>query len=397
MNFTENFKRYFILLILASLAGIPILNASSANQTDEKIYLPLTMTTPPFAEALPHSLPPVTAITHAGDERLFIVHRNGLISILHPDQTITDFLDLRSKVVSSGSEQGLFNLAFHPNYAGNGYFYVVYTGVGSGDDDVLRLTRFQVSPDPNIADHQSEQTIVAINMQSPLHNGGGLAFNPYDGRLYLGIGDDQQLLVAQHSNTIKGKLLRIDVDSDSFGARHFWKNAQLFADVEIWAKGLRNPWRFDFEIGSEAIFLTDVGDNRWEEINVILANSPGANFGWPCMEGAYVIIDFGECSNISQFSLPAYSYPRSEGCAIVGGFSHLRTGATLAEREFIFGDICTKKISSLRFSSGSPQVEHLGSLPDEAILFNTFGKDVHGNWYAGTFSSQPIYKLNIPR
>ena len=367
--------------------------AQSGNGT---VFLPIVFTKPLFADPLPYNLPPVTDVDHAGDDRIFIVERSGLVFILHPDGSSSTFLDLRHLVVATGAEQGMFNIAFHPDYANNGYFYLAYTTNSNAGDYLIRVSRFQVSADPNVADPNSEELVIATREQSPLHNGGGLGFNPVDGMLYFGVGDDQQLLVAQHHDTIKGKILRIDTSTHRSGTPQKWLDAQVNASVEIWALGFRNPWRFDFEPGSGGIFVADVGDELWEEVDIVVPGQQFQNFGWPCVEGYHVIIDFGECSNPERFIMPAFAYPHPEGCAIVGGEFHLPDGVPFEERAFIFGDVCSLAINKLMLVNGIWQAEQLGVLPSEALYLNTLGKDVHGNWYAGTFNSQPVYKLLIP-
>jgi glucose/arabinose dehydrogenase len=230
------------------------------------------------------------AIVNAGDSRLFVVQRGGAIRILNANGTIngTNFLTIPSTTVLSGGERGLLGLAFHPNYATNGYFYVNYTRVGDG---ATVVARYSVSAtDPNVANPASAQILLTVTQPYSNHNGGSLAFGP-DGYLYIGMGDggsggDPQNY-AQNINSLLGKMLRIDVDNGtpySIPTGNPFAGATPGAD-EIWAVGMRNPWKFSFDKNTGDLWIADVGQSSIEEINKALSTDAGLNYGWKCYEG----------------------------------------------------------------------------------------------------------------
>ncbi|NLF12357.1 MAG: PQQ-dependent sugar dehydrogenase, partial [Anaerolineaceae bacterium] len=241
-------------------------------------------------------------VTHAGDGsgRLFVVEQGGLIRIVEDHALLpVPFLDL-SQLVISGGEQGLLGLAFHPEYASNGYFYVNYTRV---EDGATVVARYSVSAaDPNVADPGSAVPILTVPQPAPNHNGGHLAFGPNDGYLYIGMGDgggagdpDEN---AQDVATLLGALLRLDVDG---GTPYAIPADNPFAATagadEIWDYGLRNPWRFSFDLDTGDLYIGDVGQAAWEEIDYHGAGTPGGvNFGWDCREGTHDYEFTAECA-----------------------------------------------------------------------------------------------------
>jgi len=291
-------------------------------------------------------------IQNAGDDRLFIVEQAGRIKILNPDgnTNTTPFLDISSQVLSGG-EQGMLGLAFHPDYATNGYFYVYYTD-NSGDTQV---SRFSVSSDPDIADAGSELSLINQNQPFSNHNGGCIQFGP-DGYLYIGLGDGGSAgdpgNRAQNLTTLLGKILRIDVDNTSGGNNYAIPTDNPFvgdpnALDEIWAYGLRNPWRFSFDFTNNNIWIADVGQNQYEEINKQPVTSAGLNYGWRCYEGNQPYNTSG-CPNASELTFPIFTYPLTGGnCAVTGGYVYRGTVYSDIAGLYFYADVCAQTISTI--------------------------------------------------
>lgn len=264
------------------------------------------------------------SVRHAGDARLFVVEQGGVIKILNSDGTTntTPFLDIDARV-SSGGERGLLALAFHPNYTSNGFFYVNYINL-SGDTVIARFTRSSL----NTADPGSELILMTIPQPYGNHNGGDLHFGPTDGYLYISTGDggsggdpgDR----AQDLMESLGKMLRIDVDNTADGNNYaipadnpFIGNANALD--EIWAYGLRNPWRFSFDDITNEMWIGDVGQNSTEEVNRVAINPVGYNFGWRCYEGSDPFNTTG-CPPMETLTFPVAEYPIPPCfCSVAGG------------------------------------------------------------------------------
>ncbi len=347
----------------------------------------------------------VTEVTHAGDGRLFVAERAGVVKILHPDGTINVFLDIRHQVISHRGEYGFYDIAFHPDYAdpsapAYGLFYVTYT-TGFDDGNTLDVdfivSRFRVSADPNVADRATEAILLKEEQSFDVHKGGGMDFDPRDHMLYVGMGDDRLLAIAQSDRSPKGKIIRLPVDKvppDLVG------NAYGYLSDEIWALGLRNPWRIDVDPLSNQIFVGEVGDALWEEVNIVPLSVKGFNYGWPCMEGPLVIpeaTDMPECESPWLFRRAVHEYPHKDGsgrCAIIGGQVN-RPYYDPTDNRYIFADMCTKELFALAHDAGVWQRELLGVLDD--YLITAIGEDVQGVQYVGTMNpSGPIYRLYIP-
>lgn len=264
------------------------------------------------------------ALTHAGDGsgRLFILEQPGLVRVVQGGALLsTPFLDIRDRVVDRNNEQGLLGLAFHPAYENNGMFFVNYTGKGSD----TYISRFSITSDPNIADPDSEKVLLRIPQPYANHNGGHLLFGP-DGHLYIGTGDggsagDPQGN-AQNLNSLLGKMLRIDVDH---GDPYAIPVDNPFVDggglPEIWAYGLRNPWRYAFDRVTGDLYIGDVGQNTWEEVDVLSASlPPGANLGWDFWEGTHAFE--GTPSQDAVMLPPVWEYDHTQGCSITGGIPY---------------------------------------------------------------------------
>ena len=311
-------------------------------------------------------------LQHAGDERLFIIEKVGRIRILQAGSLVEmPFLDIRDRVGSDGNEQGLLGLAFHPRYVENGLFFVNYTDKNGN----TVIARFQVTADPNLADPNSETVLLRVNQPYGNHNGGVLAFGP-DGYLYAGLGDggsagDPQGN-AQNLDTSLGKILRLDVDS----AEPYAIPADNPFGSQIWAYGLRNPWRFSFDSLTGDLYIGDVGQGQWEEIDFVPAGSPGGmNFGWKYYEGTHPYE--GTPPQDTQLVSPVAEYNHSEGCSVTGGYVY-RGAMPEWNGIYLYGDYCTGTVWGLIRSNGGWQTQ---------VLFGgvgritSFGQDAVGEVY----------------
>lgn len=334
---------------------------------------------------------PVEITCAPNDARLFVVQQSGLIRILNPNGTIntTPFLTLTSSTILSGGERGLLGLAFHPNYATNGYFYVNYTRAGDGATVIARYT---VSADPNIADAGSGTVLLTVAQPFSNHNGGSIKFGP-DGYLYIGMGDGgsggDPGNRAQNINENLGKMLRIDVDSASpYGIPATNPYVGISGNDEIWAIGLRNPWKFSFNRLNGDLWIADVGQNAIEEINKVSApaSNTGLNFGWRCYEGN-VPYDNSGCPSYSATYAPiaVYVHGTTNRCSITGGYFY--TGSTYPNfaNKYFFADYCTGEIGWVS-SDGSITWNYNG--PN---LITTFGEDTNGELYVAMGGT--IYKM----
>ena len=306
-----------------------------------------------------------------GSGRLFVIEKPGRIRILETDQLVdTPFLDITDRVGSGGNEQGLLGLAFHPQYAQNGRFFVNYTDK-SGKDTIAR---FQVSSDPNVADPNSEVKLLSIDDPFPNHNGGVLAFGP-DGYLYAGLGDGgsagDPFGNGQNTKALLGKILRLDVDS----AEPYAVPADNPFGNEVWAYGLRNPWRFSFDKSTGDLYIGDVGQNAWEEIDFLPAGSPGGtNFGWNFREGAHDYKGGGPAGMLD----PVAEYSHQEGgCSVTGGYVY-RGSMSEWNGIYLYADYCSGLMWGLINSNGTWQSQPLFDLD---VTITSFGQDTAGELY----------------
>jgi uncharacterized protein (TIGR03437 family) len=335
----------------------------------------------PFAQGLAS---PVD-VQHAGDGsgRMFVVEQAGVIRILRGGVPATQpFLDIRARV-SSGGERGLLGLAFPPGFAQSRRFYVNYTNLNG--DTVLSL--FRVSGNPELADPTSEVILLTIPQPAANHNGGQIRFGP-DGYLYVGMGDgggsgDPQNL-AQNLGSLLGKMLRIDVESQPGQVRIPPDNPFVHtpgARPEIWAYGLRNPWRFSFDRATGGLWIADVGERSWEEVNYQPPSSRGGeNYGWPLMEGNAC---FRAGCNPQGLVRPVAEYAHSGGnCSITGGFVYRGNATPGLRGTYLYGDYCTGQLFAAMQRNGVVNVV----LPPLATGFRitSFGEDEAGEVYFAT-------------
>jgi len=314
-------------------------------------------------------------ITHAGDGsgRLFIVEQGGVIRIFKNGSLLTTpFLNITSRVISGG-EQGLLSVAFHPNYETNGRFFVNYTAPGGGAAGQSIIAEYRVSAaNPDVADN-TERVLLAIPDPFSNHNGGLNKFGP-DGFLYIGLGDggsggDPQNN-GQRLDTLFGKVLRINVD----GAQPYAIPSDnpfvgtTGARGEIWAYGLRNPWRFSFDPCNNRLFLADVGQNAWEEVDLI---QRGGNYGWRIMEGPVCFNPPSGCST-TGLQMPIGSYDHGQGCSVTGGYVYRGTASPILIGRYLFADYCSGRLWELRETG--PNVWAMRQLAQTGLTISSFGE-----------------------
>ena len=332
------------------------------------------------------------SLQHANDARLFVVEKGGKIKVIQADGTVnaTPYLDI-STLVTTNSERGLLGLAFHPDYANNGYFYVNYTNLNGN----TQISRFSVdSGNPNLADPNSELPLLSYTQPASNHNGGNLAFGP-DGYLYIASGDGggsgDPNNRGQDLTFLLGKILRIDVDSTTGGNNYGIPADNPFvgdpnALDEIWAYGLRNPWRFSFDFTDSNIWIADVGQTSREEINRANVSEAGLNYGWRCYEGTQPFNTQG-CPPQADLTFPVAEYNHANGnCSITGGYVYRGSVYTDIEALYFFADFCSGFIGTL---------DEAGNLVDHGNFggsWVSFGEDINKELYIIDFNGT-IYKV----
>lgn len=359
-------KIVLIYLLLLIIFG----NTTNAQFTMQQAYPDLTFSSPVDLQYAPD-----------GTDRIFVVEQSGIIKVFENNGNTTTskiFLNITDRV-TSGGETGLLGLAFHPDYANNGYFYVDYT-----TPNPLRthISRFQVTSNPDSADANSELVLLEVAQPYSNHNGGRVSFGP-DGYLYIGFGDGgsggDPLDNAQNRAVLLGKILRIDVDNPSGGLNYgippdnpFVGNTQGWRE-EIYAFGLRNPWRFSFDPVTDMLWCGDVGQNLWEEIDTI---SNGGNYGWRCYEGNHEYNMLG-CTG-TDYLFPIWEYSHSNGnCSITGGFVYRGMRRPELEGTYVYGDYCSRSIWGLDYSGGVSN----SLLSTAAANILSFGVDMNNELY----------------
>ena len=336
------------------------------------------------------------SIANAGDSRLFVVEQSGVIRIMDSSGIVyaEPFLDMQSRV-RSGGEMGLLGLAFHPDYPETGYFFVNYTAEGPR----TIISRYSVSlTDPDRADPESELVLLTIDQPFENHNGGDIRFGP-DGMLYIATGDggsggDPQNN-SQNLATMLGKILRIDVNS---GDPYSIPDDNPFINgvnvqKEIWAYGLRNPWRMSFDRETGDLWIADVGQNLYEEINFQPAESPGGeNYGWRCYEALHEY-NFSECTAAGDYVFPVFEIDQNltGACSVTGGFVYRGSKYPSMTGTYLLTDYCSGQFWSVRDSTGIWVAREQGSFPGHYI--SCFGEDQEGELYVAALSSGEIFRL----
>ena len=334
--------------------------------------------------------------------RLFVVEQcTARIRIIRNGAVLpTPFLDINPLVSSNCGEDGLLGLAFHPNYAQNGFFYVSYT-----DNNLLStIARYQVSANPDVANPLNPVTILTLQQPYSNHNGGHIAFGP-EGYLYIGFGDggsgNDPLGAGQDPNTWLGKMLRIDVDNPAPPLNYSVPPTNPFATQTgnrrlIWHWGLRNPWRRSFDRAFGHLYIADVGQNQVEEVNFVPFGQGGLNFGWRCREGN-VCTGLSGCACPSTFLTdPIHTYLHSDGCSITGGYVYRGCAIPSLVGTYFFADYCTNRIWSFRVVNGvrTQFVERTSELSTPVGLFSisSFGEDARGEIYIVSHGGS-IYRI----
>lgn len=327
-----------------------------------------------------------------GSGTFLVLEQVGTIRVVQNGSVLPDpFLDITDRVGSGGSEQGLLGIALHPDYANNGFFYVNYTDQ-SGDTVIARFTRS--GDDPNKADSASEKVLLQVDQPYANHNGGSMVFGP-DGYLYMGLGDGGSAGDPQGNgqslDTRLGKLLRVDVNnSDPYAIPADNPFAQG-GTPEIWVYGLRNPWRFSFDRLTGDLYIGDVGQNEWEEIDFSPAGSAGGtNFGWDFREGTHPYE--GTPPADASLTDPIFEYAHGEGCSVTGGYVY--RGQALPEFRgiYLFADYCSGRLwGSLHGADGAWQTQLLFS--QTGMNITSFGQDGQGEIYLVNQQDGGVYRL----
>lgn len=312
--------------------------------------LPTQIVATPVAEGLQA---PVHVAAPPGEHGLWVVEQAGVIRVVREGVVLpTPFLDISGKV-TSGGEQGLLSIAFDPGYAANGRFYVDYTGA----EGATFVERYTVSADPNVADPASAELILTVPQPAANHNGGHLLFGP-DDMLYIAMGDGGGIGDpsgnAQDTGTLLGKILRIDVSGD---APYTIPSDNPFdgtadARAEIWAYGLRNPWRMAFDEPSGLLYIADVGEDEFEEVNAVNASAPGLNFGWSVVEGTGCFR--APTCEADEFVQPVHVYDHTGGrCSVTGGAVYRGAAMPALRGHYFFADLCAAGLQTLRVMGGA--------------------------------------------
>ncbi len=378
----------------ASPTVLPTASSTPAPPTPTRVFPPLVALEPLWSGFQGPVYLTYADITPAWAARLFVVEKAGRILWLENGHIqATPFLDITDRVGSRGSEQGLLSVAFAPDFDRTRFFYVNYTDL-HGDTIVARYRLLQ--HDPPLGDPTSEQVILQIDQPAGNHNGGQLQFGP-DGYLYIGNGDGGQAGDpwgnAQNPGELLGKMLRIDVrDTDSY--RIPTDNPFVaWADVrsEIWALGLRNPWRFSFDRATGDLYIADVGQNQYEEVNFQPAFSRGGeNYGWDILEAAHCFEPPTGC-DISGLIPPVMEYDHGQGCSISGGYVYRGALYPQLDGIYLLGDYCSGRMWGLQRTPSGEWRSAL--LLDTDLSISSFGQDAAGELYVLDYSRGTIYRV----
>jgi glucose/arabinose dehydrogenase len=386
------------------LATVQTTSPNLAPTTDAgdptKLTLGLTLVKSGFVD------PVLVTSARDGSNRLFVVEQAGVIRIISGGATLaTPFLDLRG-AITSGGERGLLGLTFHPKSATNHFVYVNFTDRYGN----TAINRYTVSGDPNVIDRTTAYRIMTIAQPYPNHNGGNLAFGP-DGYLYIGMGDGGGAgdpgNRAQNLNTRLGKMLRVDVDHPAPGMHYRAPASNPYVGRtgldEIWSRGLRNPWRWSFDRATGNLWIGDVGQDRYEEIDRSLKQPTapagrGENYGWPILEGRACYRPATGCSSTgTRPPLVAYGHSASTAtnCSVTGGFVYRGSAYPVLYGVYLFGDFCSGRIWGVSAGAYTPATATLLRSPTASprLSISSFGEDEVGGMYVVDRGGGAIYRI----
>jgi glucose/arabinose dehydrogenase len=367
-------------------------NTKKTPSSNSQLTSPPSITPVLFSDGLKRPTT-ITGSTDPADSRLFVTEAQGTVMAVSGDGKIVagPILDIKSRVQDQG-EMGLLGLALHPDFKTNGYLYVNY--VDKQQNTII--ARYTQSKQTGKADTSTEKVLLKIKQPYPNHNGGMIAFGP-DGYLYIGMGDggsggDPENR-AQNRNELLGKMLRIDVDQGSpyaVPASNPFKG-QSGVKPEIWALGLRNPWRFSFDRSNGDLYIADVGQNEIEEVHLQKASSKGGeNYGWRCYEGTHAYNTEG-CGPAKDYKTPIFEYDHSEKrCSITGGYVYRGEGYPAMQGKYFYADLCGKQIYYAEFLGGSWKQTLAAS---SELSISSFGENVNGELFAADIETGKIYRL----
>lgn len=341
-------------------------------------------------------------VANAGDgsERLFVVQRGGQVRVIDPDGALlaTPFVDLSDRV-TAGGERGLLGLAFHPDFAANGRLFVHYSRLGDGATVISELT---AAGDRSSASPASERVLLTVSQPFANHNGGQIAFGP-DGYLYIGLGDggsggDPQGN-GQNRQTLLGKILRLSVDgSPAPGKAYGIPSSNPYAAggsapgaglPEIWAYGLRNPWRFSFDRGTGDLYIGDVGQNAWEEVDRQPVDSRGGeNYGWNAFEGRHC---FSACSGVTYVP-PIAEYSHDMGCSVTGGYLYRGLRQPALKGFYLFGDYCAGTLFTVPGGGGTLTPKPVAAT---GLQISSFGEGEDGEIYLVDLGGGGLYRVAV--
>ena len=394
------FRRFLGFLAVVALAwGCGAGNATPSPRASPSAAAPagLKVTLQPFVDGLDQPLAAVNAGDGSG--RIFVAEQGGRIRIVRDGALLANpFLDVSSEI-SAGGERGLLGLAFHPNYPDDPRFFVNYTDT-NGDTHIASFTVEPANPDR--ADPGSEKQILFVDQPYANHNGGGLAFGP-DGDLYIGLGDGgsggDPHENGQKLTTMLGKVLRIGVDGTTGDKAYTVPADNPFvgrteANPEIFAYGLRNPWRFSFDRSSGDLWIGDVGQGAWEEVDVVRKGTSGQNFGWNRMEATHCFRPQEGCDQ-TGLTMPVAEYSHSNGCTVIGGYVYRGSAQPAMAGDYLFGDYCSGTIWAISPAGDQLREPTVVGAMDGSL--SSFGEDESGELYATDLSGGRLLRVTATR
>jgi glucose/arabinose dehydrogenase len=348
-----------------------------------------------------------TGVTNAGgDRRLYVNERGGRLISVEPDGTSTLFGDLSDRIVAGG-ERGLLGLAFHPDYQRNRRLFVDYTRAGAGGDEGdTVIAELHATADGAAIDAASERVLLVVDQPAANHNGGQLAFGP-DGYLYVGLGDGGggggSSGNAQNPDALLGSIVRIDVDAKpAQGKAYAIPPDNPFVGSggapEVWAKGLRNPWRFSFDRTASQIWIGDVGQGAYEEIDRAPSAKGGLNYGWPILEGNHCY-QAQACQAPSGYQPPVSEYSHADGCSVTGGYVYRGTAQPALAGFYLFGDYCSGKLWAIPAIAAPPAGRTVTPklVLATGLAISSFGEDAAGELYLTDLAGGALYRVTAPQ